>query len=180
MGHPMSKHPGPTQPGLHLSGQDADGLGSVEAWREVGYRLRGLALALTRNHDRADELVQHTLATLLARAPGRADHLGYARTVLLRRWLDEQRTLRRRAARWVRLAAGAARWSAARVADDHSALHEAVDALPARQRAALVLRVVEGLEYPQIAEVLGCSVEAVRSNLHLARAGVRRRMGGEP
>ncbi len=55
---------------------------------------------------------------------------------------------------------------------------EAIDSLPARQRAALLLRVVEGLSYEAIAEALECEVGAVRANLHLARMKVRSRLEG--
>jgi len=41
----------------------------------------------------------------------------------------------------------------------------------------LVLRLVEELDYEQIAETLSCSVETVRANLHVARRHVRETMG---
>lgn len=145
-------------------------------WRDLSDRLRRYALALTRRDDEADDLVQHTLATLLARAPDKAGHLGYARTTLTRAYLDRERSLKRRLARTLAIAWQSGGATGARSDDSSSALHEAIDALPARQRAALVLRLVEELDYPQIAAALECSPEAVRSNLHLARAAVRRSM----
>ncbi len=48
-------------------------------------------------------------------------------------------------------------------ADRARALQQAMARLPERQRAAVVLRHVEGRANPEIAEVLGVSVEAVES-----------------
>jgi RNA polymerase sigma-70 factor (ECF subfamily) len=45
----------------------------------------------------------------------------------------------------------------------------AVASLTPQQRAALLLREVEGLTYEQIAKVLGVSVAAVKSRLNRAR-----------
>ena len=47
--------------------------------------------------------------------------------------------------------------------------------LPAQQRAALVLKSVEGLSSPEIASVLQCSEGAVEQKLVRARAALRRR-----
>lgn len=44
-----------------------------------------------------------------------------------------------------------------------------LDALPAAQRACVVLRSVEGLSYQQIAEALGININTVRSRLSRAR-----------
>ena len=52
-------------------------------------------------------------------------------------------------------------------------LTRAIDALDPSQREVLVLRDVEGLSAPDVAKVLGISVEAVKSRLHRARVTVR-------
>jgi RNA polymerase sigma-70 factor, ECF subfamily len=54
------------------------------------------------------------------------------------------------------------------------ALARAVLALPAEQRAALVLRELEGLSYEQIARALGVTVPAVKGRIHRARLGLLR------
>jgi RNA polymerase sigma-70 factor (ECF subfamily) len=64
-------------------------------------------------------------------------------------------------------------------AEEHDSVHRAIDALPPQQRAAIVLRVIEGLDYAEIAATLGCPVGAVRANLHLARKKVRQMLGEE-
>lgn len=48
-----------------------------------------------------------------------------------------------------------------------------VMALPARQRAALVLRYYEGLDDAEIAEVLGCAQPTVRAHIHRGLVGLR-------
>jgi RNA polymerase sigma-70 factor (ECF subfamily) len=56
------------------------------------------------------------------------------------------------------------------------ALTRAIDTLDLTQREVLVLRDVEGLSAPEVARVLGISVDAVKSRLHRARAAVRREL----
>ena len=56
------------------------------------------------------------------------------------------------------------------------AIRMALEELPAPQRAALLLREVEGLSYQEIAEVLGCAVGTVMSRLHYARRRLQLRL----
>lgn len=53
------------------------------------------------------------------------------------------------------------------------ALAGAIDALEPGQREVMVLRDIEGLSAPEVAAVLGISVDAVKSRLHRARVAVR-------
>jgi RNA polymerase sigma-70 factor, ECF subfamily len=53
------------------------------------------------------------------------------------------------------------------------ALTGAIDGLVPAHREVLVLRDVEGLSAPEVARVLGISVDAVKSRLHRARVSVR-------
>lgn len=153
-------------------------------WDATIERLRHLALALTRSRDEADDLTQQTLLTLLVRKPESADHIGYGRKTMVRLWLDRQRSLRRRLARLGRLAWTKESWHIDRdtldTRDDYELMQRAIEALPARQRVVLVLRLVEELEYTEIAKTLGCSVQTVRANLHLGRQSVRQRTGESP
>jgi len=55
-------------------------------------------------------------------------------------------------------------------------LGRAIAALEPKYRDVLVLRDVEGLPAAEVAEVMGLSVEAVKSRLHRARAAVRERL----
>jgi RNA polymerase sigma factor (sigma-70 family) len=154
-------------------------------WQRIAERLRRLAMALTGDAERAEELCQQTLVVLLARSPEHAEHVGYARRAMVRQWMDEQRSVRRRVARVAALARIGVRAvprpeEGADRAETLARVRSAMEVLPAKQRAALVMRLVEGLEYEQIAEAMGCSVGAVRANLHLAREAVRRQIGEAP
>jgi RNA polymerase sigma factor (sigma-70 family) len=55
-----------------------------------------------------------------------------------------------------------------------AAVKQAFDRLPSRLRATAVLRLQAGLSEAQTADVLGCSVGTVKSNLHDARARLTR------
>ena len=48
-------------------------------------------------------------------------------------------------------------------------LRLALERLPDQQRAAIVLRSMEQLDYPRIAEIMGLTESAVRAHVHLAR-----------
>lgn len=64
-----------------------------------------------------------------------------------------------------------------------AAIKAAFDILPPRLRATAVLRLYVGLSEDETAEVLGCSLGTVKSNLHDARkrlAGELRERGFEP
>jgi len=64
------------------------------------------------------------------------------------------------------------------------ALEQVIAALDPMYREVLLLRDVEGLAAPEVAEVLGVSVQAVKTRLHRARLSVRERvaplLGVEP
>ncbi|MBN1963829.1 MAG: RNA polymerase sigma factor [Anaerolineae bacterium] len=69
----------------------------------------------------------------------------------------------------------------ARSPEQHAQQHEtlatilaALDDLPAKQRAAVILRHLQGLDYPAIAEALDCSEESARANVS---HGIRRLRG---
>lgn len=63
-------------------------------------------------------------------------------------------------------------------------LQEAIHELEPKQRAVLLLRDVEGLTAPEVAEALGIEVATVKTRLHRARAAVRAkvapRLGVQP
>jgi RNA polymerase sigma-70 factor, ECF subfamily len=62
-------------------------------------------------------------------------------------------------------------------AEGHATVSAAVGRLSGEQRAALLLREVEGLSYDQIAEVLGVSMAAVKSRIYRARTDLARDLG---
>lgn len=58
-------------------------------------------------------------------------------------------------------------------AHEREKLQTQLDALPPQQRTALGLRLVDGLSYDEIAELMGAPVNSVRSWLHRGRATMR-------
>jgi len=59
------------------------------------------------------------------------------------------------------------------------AVRQALGALPARQRAALVLRFFEDLPEAQVADLLGCSVGTVKTHTHRGIRRLREVLGDE-
>jgi RNA polymerase sigma-70 factor (ECF subfamily) len=57
-------------------------------------------------------------------------------------------------------------------------IREAISRLPEAQRTAVILCRFEGLSYEEIAEVLHCSVPAVKSLLHRARQTLKEQLRG--
>lgn len=57
-----------------------------------------------------------------------------------------------------------------------TSVRAAMDALPARQRMALVLAKYEELPYEEVGRVLGTSAKAVKSMIHRARESLRARL----
>ena len=55
-------------------------------------------------------------------------------------------------------------------------IRSAVDTLPPKQLAAVLLHKYEGMDYAQIAQVLGCSIPALKSLLFRAYETLRRRL----
>ena len=63
-------------------------------------------------------------------------------------------------------------------AERAAALEAALMALPDRQREAVVLRHLEGLANPEIAEIMGVGVEAVESLVARGKRGLAQRLAG--
>ncbi len=163
----MATTPAPFRPGH--SEHSPDG---TPDWTWISRTLLRIAGALTGNTDDAEELTQRTLAALLAKAPHKVAHLGYARRSMLRLWLDEQRSLRRRFRALASFALVNRRHADDTGPETRELARRVINTLPPVQRAVLVLRLVEGLTSDEIATSLDIDVRAVRSNLHLARARI--------
>ena len=153
-------------------------------WSAVAAGLRPLAVALAGRGLDADELIQRCVVRLLTKAPERAEAGAFARRVMLRIWLDEQRSFGRRLAR----VAAAARRRPEKVADACSAadretldaVRGAIERLAPVQRAVFVMRIVEELSFEQIGAALDISPGAVRASLHLARRRLRAMLEEHP
>ena len=56
-------------------------------------------------------------------------------------------------------------------------LREALEHLPPRQRATLVLAYYQGLTYPEVAKTLGCSLGTVKTQMYRALRKLARLLG---
>ena len=55
-------------------------------------------------------------------------------------------------------------------------VRDAVETLPVKQRATLVLAYYQQLSYPEVAQVMGCSVGTVKTQMSRALATLSRRL----
>jgi RNA polymerase sigma-70 factor, ECF subfamily len=162
--------------------------GKWEAKRLGGFRqaieaaipaLRRYARALTRNGELADDLVQDTLVRAL-----RSEHLFHGGDI--RSWLYTILTnLNRNRLRAL------ARRPALQAIDDSDApelagpeagardIERALASLVEDQRSALLLVVLEGLSYREVAEVQGVPIGTVMSRLARARMQIKAYLDGE-
>jgi RNA polymerase sigma-70 factor (ECF subfamily) len=120
------------------------------------------SLRLTGDRDEADDLYQETfLAAFRAwPPPRRGNERAWLYKIATNKAIDRARRRRRLVSlRDLRLAAPE------RDGVTLTDLRTAVRALPAGQRAAFVLRKVEGRPYREVADALGCSEEAARARV---------------
>ncbi len=140
--------------------------------------LRRYARALTRDTDIADDIVQDTLVRAL-----RSEHLFHGGDV--RAWLYTILTNLNRN----RLRSISRRPTLTPIKDGDAALTgpdtgsrdiaRALDGLAEEQRAALLLVVLEGLTYREVAEVQGVPIGTVMSRLARARQQIKTYLDGE-
>src|SRR5436190_1058299 len=141
--------------------------------------LRRYARALTRNAETADDLVQDTLVRAL-----RSEHLFHGGEI--RSWLFTILTNLNRN----RLRSLARRPIAKSLADEdapqlagpeagHRDIERALALLVDEQRHALLLVVLEGLTYREVAEVQGVPIGTVMSRLARARVQIKTYLDGE-
>ena len=64
--------------------------------------------------------------------------------------------------------------------EERKSMRAAVDGLPDKQRATLLLRIQDDLKYTEIAEVLGCHVGTVKANFHHAVKNLQEALGKQP
>ncbi len=141
--------------------------------------LRRYARALTRDADAADDLVQDTLVRAL-----RSEHLFHGGAI--RSWLYTILTNLNRN----RLRSLARRPTLIPIEDDDAPdaagpeaggrdIERALGLLVEEPRTALLLVVLEGLAYREVAEVQGVPIGTVMSRLARARAQIRSYLDGE-
>ena len=171
----------PAEAGLEQPGAAEGGLDELYA-RHIGAGVR-LAFLLTGHRQHAKELAQEAFV----RCVGRFRHLrkpdafeAYFRRAIVN--LHTSGLRRRRLEReWLTRegAANVRRVSSQPDVGPREDLWRALGTLPARQRAALVLRYYEDLTERETADVLGCSVAAVKSLVARGGEALRERIEGE-
>ena len=142
-----------------------------------------LAYVLTRDRDLAEDVAQEAFARLIARLP-RLRHPEAVEAYLRRSVINLCRKHWRRMARersFVRREgpAMAARVTTQPDVGQRDALQGALDRLPYRQRAALVLRFYADLSEEETARTLGCAVGTVKSLVFRGLRTLREEMRDE-
>jgi RNA polymerase sigma-70 factor (sigma-E family) len=150
----------------------------AELFRASWARLYRLAYAVSGDRAAAEDDLQNAFAKVYSNwgRVRRADHPeAYVRRIVLNEVLGGRRNgfLKRERPRQVVEPAGAVASPEAGVVD-RDAIWTAVLALPARQRAVVVLRYYEDLSEAEIAEALGCSRGTVKSQASAAITALRR------
>jgi RNA polymerase sigma-70 factor (sigma-E family) len=146
------------------------------------HTLRNTAYLLCGDWDLAQDLTQTTFIKIYRswQRLDRHDTLDqFARRVLLRAFLDERRRP------WRREVATAPESPALdpggfeeRWPDERSQLRQALQRIPPRRRAVLVLRFWADLSVEQVADILGCSTGTVKSQTSDGLSDLRRVLGG--
>lgn len=141
-----------------------------------------LALAVTRCPGRAEDAVQEAFARLWSRgATPSGDPVAYVYAAVRNAAIDQVR--RQPPARPPEVASiynGLPADPAARAvtAEQHRAVREAVEALPAAQRESVVMKIYGGLTFRQMADALGEPLPTVAARYRRALDVLGRHIGG--
>lgn len=145
-------------------------------------RLRVQALALTRNRAAADDLVQDAVANALAAqnsfTPG-TNFAAWMHRILRNRFIS---TLRKQRETTDIEDVPASAFAVSATHEDRLVLKElgaAVNRLPADQREALFMVVLQGMSYEDVAEATGCAVGTAKSRVFRARRQLQTWLAGE-
>ena len=145
-------------------------------------KLRIQALALTRNRAAAEDLVQDAVANALAAqdsfTPG-TNFAAWMHRILRNRFISTLRK-QRETTDIEDLPSSAFAVSAAH--EDRMVLKElsrALGRLPADQREALFMVVLQGMSYEEVAEATGCAVGTAKSRVFRARRQLQAWLAGE-
>jgi RNA polymerase sigma-70 factor (sigma-E family) len=143
-------------------------------------RLLRSAYLLTGSRPAAEDLLQDALERTYVAWHRVDDPYAYVRTALTRAAINQWRTRRRRPQTELadRHQPVADDGSDARA--DRSVLLAALDRLPRRQRAVIVLRYLDDLSEAETAAAMGCSVGTVKSHTSRALTALRTSLGALP
>jgi RNA polymerase sigma-70 factor (sigma-E family) len=148
-----------------------------------GEQLLRTAVLLAGSREAGEDLLQEALLRLLRHWPRVAgDPEGYLRRTLYNLAVDGWRRQRagRQRLRMLRAAAVPDGADSTAVVDLRDALVRLLVQLPPRQRSLIVLRYWEQLSEAEVAEVLGCSIGAVKSGTSRGLARLRELSGSWP
>ncbi|TDO58156.1 RNA polymerase sigma-70 factor (sigma-E family) [Kribbella sp. VKM Ac-2571] len=147
-----------------------------------GAALLRFAYLLTRDHARAEEAVQDALIAAYSRwtriCRGQ-DPEAYVRRSIVNADISRWRRFLRRETPTADPVQTSSRPDHADAQAEQDAVWTLCATLPAKQRAAVVLRYYEDLPDAEIAEILDCSPATVRSQIHRALASLRTTIGTE-
>lgn len=145
-------------------------------------KLRVQALSLTRNRAAAEDLVQDAVCNALAAQdsfiPG-TNFPAWMHRILRNRFISD---LRKRRETTDIDDVPASVFASAASHDDKLALQDlslALSRLPADQREALIMVVVQGMSYEALAEATGCAVGTAKSRVFRARRQLEAWMTGD-
>lgn len=157
-----------------------------ERHRTLVYRF---AYQMTSRRDDAEDLVQEAFVRAyqnLHRYRDEAKFTTWLLRILTNLCTDQARMSQRRTALEQQEAAGALDWMTqgdtedpvANLEEDRRklALRKALNALPAHHRTMIVLRDIEEKEYPEIAQILNCTVGGAKLRVLRARRALRDRI----
>lgn len=146
-------------------------------------RVYAIAYGVCGNHTVAADVCQEVFVKLLTRLPqfsGRSAFATWLYRVVVNAAIDHQRASRRLVAIPERLPDPERLEETYARHERRARVERAVQLLPSKLRAPLVLRHVEGLSYGEIARVLDLSPGTVASRLARAHARLARTLEGEP
>ncbi len=166
---------------VHVDSPPASGLTYEEWVTERVPSLLRFAYLVTRSQDAAEEAVQSALTDALRhweRVRRTQDPDAYVRRMVVNAHVSAWR-------RWGRRETAVAEVREQEHGDPadiqvrRDLVWEVCGELPTRQRAAVVLRFYEDLDYPEIAGVLGISEVTARTHVHRALTALRARLTEE-
>jgi RNA polymerase sigma-70 factor, ECF subfamily len=157
-----------------------------ERHRTLVYRF---AYQMVGRRDDAEDLVQEAFVRAyqnLHRYRDEAKFTTWLLRIVSNLCTDQARMSQRRSALEQQEAAGALDWMTQGTVDDpvqnleadrrKEALRRALNALPPHHRSVIVLRDIEEREYPDIAEILGCTVGGAKLRVLRARRALKDRI----
>jgi RNA polymerase sigma-70 factor (ECF subfamily) len=157
-----------------------------ERHRDMVYRF---SYQMAGRRDDAEDLVQETFVRAyrnLSRYRDEAKFTTWLLRIATNLSTDQARSVNRRTALEQQEAAGALEWMTVGTSDDpvqnleddrrRDLLRRALAALPPHHRTMIVLRDLEEREYPEISNILGCSVGGAKLRVLRARRALRDRI----